>query len=212
MFGWLKKQKSVAREPDAVWRDQAGKLEGLYQGTLARTRQGEAVLLIAHFAETAEQVAQFFATRGLPCQRVSAAELLRPHMNASPTLLLSDALPSEAQLRALSQLPHPRLALAVERYPIPTREEEVERFLSAFPPLTRLTLHASLDEELLRRFMDAGTIALLDKLGWPPDSPLTSPTIGAAIRSAQQRIQKLASGDGPAPSAAHWFRYHFRGE
>lgn len=212
MFGWLKKQKSVQRKPDAVWRDEASKLAGLVQAARTHASQGEAVLLIAHFAESAERVAQFFAERGLPCQRISIAEVLRPQSAASPALLLSDNLPSESQLRALTQPPAPRYALAVERYPTPTREEEVVRVLSAFAPPTHLTFHASLDEELLRRFIDAGTMALLDKLGWPPESPVTSGTLVAAIRNTQQRIQKGAKGDAPAASAAQWFQHHYRGE
>jgi preprotein translocase subunit SecA len=212
MFGWFKKKKGVEREEDKIWMNEGAKQRGLAQELRARQEKGDIRLLIVHFEESFRRMEEMLrreqlAYEGYRTHPEAGRLRLGPAALGGPVrLILSETILAIPPIEGAPEALEGHISLLVgERYPIPTRDEQVEQVAAMLPQPARLCFHTSLDEPLLQRFMDDNTMSLIRRLGASENEPISSGLLGRSVRSAQQRIAKETTSDLRSDSAAHWF-------
>jgi preprotein translocase subunit SecA len=178
--------------PDRIWLTQQAKWNGL-RSAVADFSQSDAValILIAHFDETLEQVREL--ADGYLGEGTVAAMLGEE---------LKVDLAAKLQLDAESTLD----LIIAERHPLWSKDEQLEQFAAALPCRARVTHYVSLQDTLMARFAGARLTEVLRHLNMQEDETIESAIVQRQIEKAQRKVESRAFGDIRAPSAEEWWQ------
>ncbi len=193
LFDFLTRGKfsRVDRREDRIWLTQAAKLNGIRADLLDCARsESVAVLLIAHFPDTLARLETLIADGpggDVPLQPVLATNL-------------STDLAARLQVDESARMD----LIVAERHPLPSVDDGLVRFAEELPCRTRLAVHMSLDDPLLKPFVGDWLEKMLAQLGMHEDEPIESRLVSRRIRAAQEKVADQATGNREADSAADW--------
>jgi hypothetical protein len=219
--GLFGKKRKAKREEDKVWLTAQARLNGIC--AMLREARQEKVLIIAHFAESLEQMVAALEAHSLPFAQATetmdrslisdwvagVGAGLRPAPTRGEALLtLSEMLPDPSYLPA--DAPGSKVQariIGVERHPLRARDAQIEMFADALPHTSALEFHIALDEPLMRLFGGDRIMPMINMMGMADSKvPLQAATLSKSIEAAQEKIEKRISGDVRTDSAEEWFR------
>jgi len=191
---------------DRVWMTKNLKLEDMVRRT-----SGGVNLIVYHFTETGERlVARFDESRR------DYQHLRRPGTDALERLegvrvLDSDELPDEIKRgqgrRSRNSGDTPCHVHLAEHYPIPSRDDHVLNLHTILAPGSEFSCYVGLDEAWLEKVLGDSTRSLLDQLGMNESEPLNHSMIGAALRRAQEQLDKKRRNlESYARSSSEWMQ------
>lgn len=202
-------------ESGKVWLTQKARVEGIAAAVQQIWTAGEHGIVVAHFPNTFSGMQELFDGLSYeyrafrqPLRSEDVLRLLTDDSDAKLLLILSRALPvfdeSEHDADFPDELP-PVAVLAVEHHPLLAEDNRVRRFAAGLPGHSRLEIHASLDDALMRPFAGEWIVTTLKNLGMKDDVAVESPLVAKRIAGAQKKIENRATGNEPADSAEDWF-------
>jgi hypothetical protein len=205
IFGLFGRKSGPARDGDRIWRSSARALAAIVAEAAAAKR----ALVLAHFRSTLDELAGAAAAKGhrtrLYADRVTASALASPSALATGegiALALCGALP---ELRAATPASGDEvLVLVAEHHFLPEEDDRVLRYCEGLPLAVRLRFHASLDGPLLRAFAGGHIERIMAALQAPEDEAIEHAMVDRAIRSAQEKLARKATGNRGARSPEEW--------
>lgn len=216
MFGWLKGKPKAVSASYQVWLSESAKFNGIERSLRASADAGAAVVLVAHFDETAsvlgavmdEMGVPWSAARGhdLPGEVVSAVQagkrvvMVRGHMLDA---LQAAAAKPEAQGRAR--------VVVVELHPTDDDAERCTALADALPWQTTVEHHTSLEDPVLRLFVTDATANTLRMLGMDENTPIRHKTVDRSVAKVQARVRSQVKRFDPHPTARQWLEHNCPG-
>ncbi|MCR4413574.1 MAG: hypothetical protein NUV77_14225 [Thermoguttaceae bacterium] len=193
IFDWLSgKWDAVHVAEDRIWLTRAAKFAGIQRevaSALADPRGPDAVFLVAHFDDCLDELrslasrARFDERRVLvTCSKELEGRSAAGRVDKSRTILI----------------------VVGERHPLPSHDDRLLDFARSLACRCRFVQHISLEDRLLKVFAGDWVQGVLRQLGMEEDQPIESRMVGRRIRSAQEKIERQATGDAPARSAQEW--------
>lgn len=201
---------------EKVWVDAERKLEGIHRDLAHAASEETNVLLLAHFEDTLSALSSALRARAVRHQT---------HFNDDSTALCTPARVDEGPKVWLTLASHFRaqgstltsgaqgsrvLILVAEHHPLAPQDDAALEAAARVPCRVELIFHTALTDALLARFGGERLRGLLKQLGHNEDECVSHPLINKAIRNAQEKIGRQATGGLPTRSAEEWFRYNLR--
>lgn len=210
---WFRKKRQANRKADVVWFNQLRKFHGLGQALKQKQSQGS-VVVIAHFPESLERIAETLQNLAIPYEVFSTpqdrlavkSQLLKPRLG-EVALVLAEILP-EPFLNDPYEIDR-RITIyfvAIEHYPIESKDKRLEELANSIPFPTELEFHVAFDETILKLFGDDYTLKLLTKCHVSEDMPLESNYLTRSLESARVKLSKHITTDIPTQFLAEWYR------
>ena len=153
-----------------------------------------AILLVAHFAETREQLDRI----------VESLNLDHP----LTVVLVEDLESGFAERLRLDETVQIDMIVA-ERHFLETEDERLIEFAEQLPCICRIGQHLSIDDPLLDLFVGETLRNMLEAMGMTEEESIDSPMVVRRIKGAQKKIASKANGNSPAHSAAEWLERNF---
>jgi hypothetical protein len=175
------------------------------------------VLLLAHFPSTLASLGPYLVDSRLSHSAMpdglTPEAALQLVAKGEPRVLFGLArnlVPDE--FPAAEDAPKSPLAvLLAERHFLRSHDEHVSHFAEGLGGRTDLTVHVSLDDELMKLFAGQWVSSTLKRLGMKDDESIDSPMVMRRIRRAQDQIRaKLAKQEVLADSPLEWIRQNTR--
>lgn len=196
---------------DAYAISETAKLLALRQAIERRLTAKDLVIVLAHFPTSFTAIQDFLAEQQLDyqvCSRPPDDEWLWQHASRSREqilLVMAETLPELEERLPARRQPIPVSAMAVERYPLPSRDARIIRYfqLSSFP--TRLGYFLSMDDPTLRAAVNVTTLTLLKQLGMNEHDLITSSMVAKRMNVVLTRLEKGLATEIPTDSSAEWW-------
>jgi hypothetical protein len=207
IFGLFGRKSRVTRDPDRIWR----RWDGAIRHLAAEAAAAERVIVVAHFRAFLDGI------RGALERHGKAARLYEDAFGSAHLGSAAGLGTAEGVAVALARaLPAPKaaasadgpelLVLAAGHHFLPDEDERIAAWCEGLGAPVRLRFHDSLESAVLAIFNFANVAAMLDKLGLKDDEAIEHPFVGRAIRSAQEKVAKAATGARAADSPEEWMR------
>ena len=152
--------------------------------------------------------------QGIPFQTFSmfdSTTLCSADLSGKVLVGLARALQPPNPLAGVSPAGTQLQIIVAEHYPVYGKDKNIvdltERLLCR-PPVC---FHTSLDDPLLKHFGSDNIVALFERMGMDDGECVSHPLVTAAIRNAQQQIEKNVQRDLQTESIEEWFRFNLRG-
>ena len=204
---------------DQVWWNVERKLQGICDEIAATVAAGGAVLVLAHFEGALAIVEKALRARPIEFQEFSlfdSSKLCQTDGAGKVWAGLARAFqPPGTRVpdkTAAARAELPLEIVVAEHHPLRSRDEQLIRAAATLACPTQLTFHISLDDPLLTNFGVRSVQQLFKQLGIAQETCLSNSMITAAIRRAQEKIEKQVANDLPAPSIEAWFKYNLPGK
>lgn len=192
LLDWLRGEKKVEVGAHRIWLTKRAKFAAIQTevaAALADANPPDAVLLVAHFDDTLDELRLLAASAGLDEERVLVTR--------------SDALAGRTAQRGPDESGRILIVVA-ERHPRASRDDALLEFAQNLSCRCRFVQHASMEDPLLKTFAGAWVQNVLRGLGMKENEAIESRMVSRRIRAAQKKIESQAVGDGPARSAEEW--------
>jgi Preprotein translocase subunit SecA (ATPase, RNA helicase) len=168
-----------------IWLSKAIKYEGIYN-TIAREianpNGSRKIFVVAHFEDCLEQLQ--ITLDGFDPDLVKI-------------IYAGDLVQSS------SGQDHP-LFLIAERHPFYSHDDRLLQFSKNQPGPCRLRYHLSLEDVILKRFVNERTNKILSMLGMEKNQPIQSEMVDYRLGKELKKIAKTMRSDLPARSAEEW--------
>jgi preprotein translocase subunit SecA len=195
---------------DRIWLNAEGRARAVVGELSARLEAGRPVLLLAHFASTLESLAPALVEAGLP------REAIPDGLTPEAALRLASAGPPRVLFGLVGNLKLPESpapddapasplpVILAERHFLRDRDDRVTRFAEGLGGAA-VTVHLSLEDELMRRFAGEWMAGALKRLGMKQGEAIDSPMVARRVRKAQDKLRgALREDEKPADSPAEW--------
>lgn len=210
---WRMKKRSLVKY--VFWMSDEACEAGLVADIRARLKDDQLVLVVTNFTESHQRVRARLTAAGVACQLIAdsagfAAAALeafqRDHVVGLipfPALRLGEPYALAARITLAEAA-----VLMADVYPTPARDALVEAFMLSLPYQSVLAGFVSLESRLIRTFGGERTLAVMQRLGLPPQERVEHPLLNRSLASARERLGKLVEDDQPMASEAEWFARH----
>ena len=173
---------------------------------------GGRVLIVYHFPDTFESLKARLDDMRVPwAQYQGDISGLLGKATAEAIVVASTELMPAANPPAQRDATRPVTLFVVGMHPILRGEERVDLFAEHLPFAVTIVRHIAIDEAPMRIFAGELTVSMLKMLGMKDEEAISDPRITAAVRRAQERIEKKQMNDRPARSAGEWMRVNCGG-
>ncbi len=184
-----KKRKNVEVVPDHIWMTTDAKFAGLSKEVEERSKSETlAILLVAHFPDVLARLTELASHQaGVPLQAVLADNLntdLAAKLHVDESAIID--------------------IIVGERHPLPSVDDDLEKFADELPCRCRFSHHVSLEDPVMKIFAGEWVKNILSRLGMSEDEAIERQMVFRRIRQAQQKIEGRAFGTVDAESAARW--------
>ncbi|TWU01335.1 preprotein translocase subunit SecA [Stieleria varia] len=187
LFG-AKKSPRVNITPDNVWLTTDSKFSGLSKELRSRSPEDTiAVLLVAHFPDVLTRLKKIAAENHLVPTLAIPASQIKPDIAAA--LHLDENATVDI--------------IVAERHPLREIDERLKQFAAELPCRCRITHHLSMEDPLLRLFVNDRTRKLMQQIMSAGES-IQSNMVSQRIKSAQDRIEASCRSPRDADSAENW--------
>jgi preprotein translocase subunit SecA len=219
LFDWLFGKAAPERVAvaDRIWLNAEGRAGAVVRELSARLKAGCPVLLLAHFAGTLESLAPALVAEGLP------REPIPDGLTPEAALRLASAGPPRVLFGLVGNLKLPESpapddapdsplpVVLAERHFLRDRDDRVARFADGLGGRAAVTVHLSLEDELMRRFAGEWMADVLKRLGMKEGEAIDSPMVARRVRQAQDKLRgAVRAEEKPADSPAEWLRLNRR--
>ena len=199
---------------DKIWVDSGRKLKGLCDEA-AQARAGKRnVLIVAHFENTLAAVDSALRTRPIDhhtffasdCQALCAknqdSEEGKVWLALAPYLQSRGPSPSK-------EIGEERLCILFsEHHPMASKDEVLLDVITGLPCRSSIVFHTALTDGFMSHFGGEKLMGLLRQMGHDEDTYLSHPMVSAAIRRAQEKIDKQVNQEIRTLSEEEWFKYN----
>ncbi len=209
MFGWLRRSDPKPRLRFHVWLSEEAKLKAMMRIAMENESRGRATVLVTHFAEMYQILGRLLDEQGITYSSLTLGGDFKPNTafrNESEGVyiaLLDGLLDSQTKAEESPAAPTVRV-VAVEAHPLEIHNRAVLSFSDSLPRPSVAEHHISIDEPVMRIFVTDTTTRALAALGLKDDSCIEHTMVDKSMVRAMQKIEKVATGDQPSDSAAHW--------
>jgi preprotein translocase subunit SecA len=199
----------VTINEDKVWFDEARKLKHICADISDFRSDDRSVLVLSHFESTLASLALALREKGITHERFSSlnpAELCV----ATPGRVWFGPANAFRVANEITTVGHSsQLEIIVaEHHPMHSRDSHIVEAAAKLSCDAQLCFYFSLDDPLMKHFGNERIKALFERLGIVKDECISHHLINAAIRTAQEKIEKQVGKDVPTHSAADWFKYN----
>lgn len=199
---------------DKVWVNDDRKLEGVCTDIAQARNHGLNVVVIAHFGATLADVEAKLRNRSIDFHTFFAGDnaTLCSINSGSQTAQVWLALASYFQARDFQTDrvdEQERLCVLIaEHHPMASRDQALLDAVTCLPCQRRIIFHAALTDALLLHFGGERLQSLLKQLGQQEEDCISHPMISAAIKRAQEKLDKQVGQELRTQSAQEWFKYN----
>jgi preprotein translocase subunit SecA len=203
----------VILNEDKVWFDEARKLEHICADVSIFQEKGHSVLLLSHFEATLASLLAELRAKGISYERFSSLNPAALCIPAPGKVWLGAARAFQVanQMTAASEGSALEIMVA-EHHPMRSRDQEIVDAAARLSCNALLTFYFSLDDPVMRHFGTDSIQALFGRLGIDKGEVISHHLINAAIRTAQEKIERQVGKDVPTHSADDWFKYNLLGK
>lgn len=197
---------------DRVWVDDGRKLEGICDGLRLAQNDDENVLIIAHFESTLAAVETKLRARSTTYHSFFSNDYPALCSSGSRKVWLALASYFQAHNSATLEKPAdaPLAVLVAEHHPMASKDRALLESLSGLPCRARIVFHVALTDALLTHFGGEKLQDLLERLGHEEEIYISHTLISAAIRNAQEKVDRRVHNEMRAWSANEWVKYNLR--
>ena len=186
LYTWLmSKIYGIETVENRIWLSKAIKYEGIYNEIaeeIANPNGSSMIFVVAHFEDCLEQL------------RITLDKFDPDRVKIT---YASDLVQSS------SEHDH-TLFLIAERHPFYSHDDRVLQFSKNQPGPCRLRYHLSLEDVIMKRFVNERTNKILSMLGMEKNKPIQSGMVDYRLGKELKKIAKKMRSDLPARSAEEW--------
>lgn len=199
---------------DKIWVDSDRKLKGLCDEAAQARADNLNVLVVAHFENTLAAVDSMLRARSIDhhtffasdyqalCAKGQDSKEGKVWLALSPYLRFRE--PSSNKETGEARL----CVLFSEHHPMASKDEALLEVITGLPCRNSIVFHTALTDGFLSHFGGEKLMGLLRQMGHDEDTYLSHPMVSAAIRRAQEKIDKQVSQEMRTRSEEEWFRYN----
>ncbi|MBL4886583.1 MAG: hypothetical protein JKY95_18915 [Planctomycetaceae bacterium] len=181
---------NIKELPDSLWMSQQAKYQGVREEVKSRLNSDSvAILLIAHFTDTMEQINNIAAEieGDIPVVSVLAENLsvdIASKLNVDETETID--------------------FIVAELHPLYSVDETLTQFARQLPCKCRIARHLAIDDPLIELFAGDWVKNMLEMMGVKADESIKSRMVIRRIRDVQKKVEAQATGNTEADSAVEW--------
>jgi hypothetical protein len=211
----------IKRDPDKIWRSRECELRGLLEFIASLDRVSTRVLLIAHFADTFQDMEQQLKIKSLNFRTYSTVfegHLLRTlEEYQSPECILlarASALPERKPMASYStsSWDFDIYLLVIEHHPFASYDDHIMGFAQSLPCKSHVGFYESLDGAFMRHYGGMRVAQLVSAMNLPDNECISSPMIDNTIRKAQEKITRQVVNPVITDTADQWFQQNYSGD
>ncbi|MBN2542161.1 hypothetical protein JXI42_04790 [bacterium] len=218
----LFKTNKYTRFEDKIWLNKALKYKGISEEIKQVLNKFSLVLVVVHFKDTLHELQKAFNENRVYYRVLSNSwEIFAPiiqelsNENIRAVILMSQLLPDIKMSNDFKVVKPEKKKeyyfLITEHYPIDEKDNLTMSFVNELPFKSSLCFHVSLDEPLMKSYVNADFIKLMKNLGWDEDKNISHPMLTRSIEKIQKSVKGYATGDQKVNSMEDWFRYNCPG-
>ncbi len=198
---------------DKVWFNSQQRFAGICADVANLKSVSNNVLLLAHFPATLITVESSLRAADIAFQTLSVFDsslLCSADSRGTVTVGLVRALQPPNVLAGVSASANRLQIVVAEHHPIHSKDTSVVDIADGLSCRPQVCFHTSLDDPLLKHFGSDKIVSLFKRLGMAESECISHPFVTAAIRSAQEKIEKDVHGALQTESIEDWFRFNMR--
>ena len=220
LFDWFKRDTNFKRYDDAFALTRPALWKALHTAIESARQESKNVWLVVHFTDTFSELQNQLESKGVDYEIVSApitsndfdrSELFQ---QGPVRIVLSDLLPesvtsgsdfSSGQPATPDTTLNDVLAIIVcECHPHYLHNERIAEFAKRIPFRVELGFFMSLDDTVLKSFINETTIRIMKQLGMGEQELVASNMISRRLNTMLKRNAVNFTSDRPASSAEEW--------
>lgn len=186
MFGLFKQKKSI-QVTDLIWKTERIK----YDALIKQLQDNNKHILIYFFEDTKKSIVDELQTASINFSENTSS-------NAHILVLKS------TQILQMSSAENVNI-IFVEHYPLLSTEQKLKQHILEVLNIQNVTFYTSFEDELLQLFGAEKILAIMEKMGFNENEPMSHNLISSSIEKAQQKIEKKVSIDTNTRQRKDWF-------
>lgn len=186
MFGLFKQKKSI-QVTDLIWKTERIK----YDALIMQLQDNNKHILIYFFEDTKKSIVDELQTASINFSENTSS-------NAHILVLKS------TQILQMSSAENVNI-IFVEHYPLLSTEQKLKQHILEVLNIQNVTFYTSFEDELLQLFGAEKILAIMEKMGFNENEPMSHNLISSSIEKAQQKIEKKVSIDTNTRQRKDWF-------
>ncbi|HNA39525.1 MAG TPA: hypothetical protein PLR84_08450 [Chitinophagales bacterium] len=186
MFGLFKQKKSI-QVTDLIWKTERIK----YDALIMQLQDNNKHILIYFFEDTKKSIVDELQTASINFSENTSS-------NAHILVLKS------TQILQMSSAENVNI-IFVEHYPLLSTEQKLKQHILEVLNIQNVTFYTSFEDELFQLFGAEKILAIMEKMGFNENEPMSHNLISSSIEKAQQKIEKKVSIDTNTRQRKDWF-------
>ncbi|HNF18695.1 MAG TPA: hypothetical protein PKX89_04945 [Chitinophagales bacterium] len=186
MFGLFKQKKSI-QVTDLIWKTERIK----YDALIMQLQDNNKHILIYFFEDTKKSIIDELQTASIHFSENTSS-------NAHILVLKS------TQILQMSSAENVNI-IFVEHYPLLSTEQKLKQHILEVLNIQNVTFYTSFEDELLQLFGAEKILAIMEKMGFNENEPMSHNLISSSIEKAQQKIEEKVSIDTNTRQRKDWF-------
>jgi len=186
MFGLFKQKKSI-QVTDLIWKTERIK----YDALIKQLEDNNKHILIYFFEDTKKSIVDELQTASINFSENTSS-------NAHILVLKS------TQILQMSSAENVNI-IFVEHYPLLSTEQKLKQHILEVLNIQNVTFYTSFEDELLQLFGAEKILAIMEKMGFNENEPMSHNLISSSIEKAQQKIEEKVSIDTNTRQRKDWF-------
>jgi hypothetical protein len=211
MFGWLTGKSKAASYQ--VWLSESAKFNGIERSLRASADAGAAVVLVVHFDETASVLGAVMDEMGVPWSAVSGRDVPGEVISAvrackQVVMVRGHMLDATRMVAAAAKGSGRARVVVVELHPMDDDAGRCTALAGTLPWETTVEYHTSLEDPVLRLFLNDATTKMLRTLGMDESTPIEHSMVDKAVARVQARVRSQVKRFDARPTAAQWLEHN----
>lgn len=186
MFGLFKQKKSI-QVTDLIWKTERIK----YDALIMQLQDNNKHILIYFFEDTKKSIVDELQTASINFSENTSS-------NAHILVLKS------TQILQMSSAENVNI-IFVEHYPLLSTEQKLKQHILEVLNIQNVTFYTSFEDELFQLFGAEKILAIMEKMGFNENEPMSHNLISSSIEKAQQKIEEKVSIDTNTRQRKDWF-------
>ncbi|HMY23218.1 MAG TPA: hypothetical protein PLL59_05110 [Chitinophagales bacterium] len=186
MFGLFKQKKSI-QVTDLIWKTERIK----YDALIKQLQDNNKHILIYFFEDTKKSIVDELQTASINFSENTSS-------NAHILVLKS------TQILQMSSAENVNI-IFVEHYPLLSTEQKLKQHILEVLNIQNVTFYTSFEDELFQLFGAEKILAIMEKMGFNENEPMSHNLISSSIEKAQQKIEEKVSIDTNTRQRKDWF-------
>ena len=213
MLGWLTGKTRSAKASYLVWLTEKAKFNGIEASLRTSFERDEAVILVVHFDETASVLGAALEGMEVKWAAVKGGHVTREIVSASRkgrrVVIVRGSALDERNIEPVTADSNSRVRIAVvELHPTDEDANRCAALADALPWEATVEQHTSLEDPVLRLFVNDQTKKMLRTLGLNEQTPIEHSLVDKSVSRVQAKVRAKAKRIDPRPTAAQWLEHN----